>query len=120
MTKKEEARQRAKNYMRLKDGASLQPHVNSSVFMITEFYFEHEEIICYAENFPIDLKLGDKIYAEDFKHLFKKDYAYYPESGKLSNEFVEKFDIESCIVTCLRYGLWNGKIIKILTLLNEN
>jgi hypothetical protein len=120
MTEKEEARQRAKNYMRLKDGASLQPHVNSSVFMITEFYFEEHDIICYAENFPIDLKLGDEIYAEDFKYLFKKDYAYYPESGKLSNEFVEELDISNCKITCLRYGLWNGKIIKILTLLNKN
>ena len=91
--------------------------------MITEFNFTKEWqedkqswIVFYVENFPIDLKVGDEIWISDFKHLFKKGEYYCPEN-EISNEFLEEFDIPEGKVTHLRYGLQDGKVVKILELL---
>ena len=91
--------------------------------MVTEFNFTEEfeedkesSIVFYVENFPIDLKVGDEIWISDFKHLFKKGEYYYPEN-EISNDFLEYFDIPEARVTNLRYGLQDGKVVKILQLL---
>jgi|TARA_R110002124_G_scaffold47191_4_gene140772 hypothetical protein len=91
--------------------------------MITEFNFTNEWqgdqqnwVGFYVENFPIDLKVGDEIWIIDFKHLFKKGEYYYPEN-KISNDFLEDFDIPEAKVTHLRYGLQDGKVVKILELM---
>lgn len=91
--------------------------------MITEFNFTKEWqedkqnwVVFYVENFPIDLKLGDEIWISDFKHLFKKGEYYCPEN-EISTDFLEEFDIPEGKVTSLRYGLQDGKVVKILELL---
>ena len=91
--------------------------------MVTEFNFTEEfeedkesSIVFYVENFPIDLKVGDEIWISDFKHLFKKGEYYCPEN-EISNDFLEYFDIPEARVTNLRYGLQDGKVVKILQLL---
>lgn len=94
-----------------------------STIMITEFNFTNEWneergewLRFYVENFPIDLKVGDEIWISDFKHLFKKGEYYCPEN-EISNEFLDSFDIPEAKVIHLRYGLQDGKIVKILELL---
>lgn len=92
--------------------------------MVTEFNFTKEWdkdkqnwVSFYAENFPIDLKVGDEIWIGDFIHLFKKGEYYCPEN-EISNETLEEFNIPEAKVTHLRYGFQDNKVVKILDLLS--
>jgi len=99
--------------------------VCAQFIMITEFNFADEEggtisdvwLTFYCDNFPIDLKVGDEIWIGDFRELFKKGQRYSPEN-EISNDSItfEEFGIPEALVTDLRYGYENGKVIKILGL----
>lgn len=89
--------------------------------MITEFNLGTKTSPCwfsfYCDNFPIDLKINDKIYLDDFKGLFKKG-KIYSSFKKISDEYLDpkEFQVEEVLVTDLIYGYENNKLIKILTL----
>ncbi|HEY6143703.1 MAG TPA: hypothetical protein VIV55_09865 [Flavobacterium sp.] len=90
--------------------------------MITEFNFvdewnteKSEWLVFYAENFPVDLKIGDEIWIRDFIKFFKKGAYYCPENG-ISNEFLKDLDIHRAKVRELDYAMQDEEVVKRLEL----
>ena len=85
--------------------------------MITEFGIHASEGkygIFHSENFPIDLKIGDKIWLSDFVDIIKYGRVY-----NIVEEEEEESDVELlgfCEVEEMVYGKENGVIVKMLQL----
>lgn len=84
--------------------------------MITEFHFpsENNKYWCYhCKDFPINLKVGEEIWFDDFEDLLTIGEVYLPEDIEI---YEKKCDKTSAVVTKIRYGRQNKEIIKIIYL----
>jgi hypothetical protein len=72
----------------------------------------------WAENFPIDLRVGEDIWIDDFFHLFESGEYYMPEERDTTyNDCIKKSEryYTQLEVIHIQYGMEKDKIVKMVT-----
>lgn len=78
--------------------------------MITQFHIEGYDYHC--KNFPVDLRIGEIIWMDDFKNFLKKGDYYCP-----SDDYVGEMEADLMKVISITYAFIGGTtVIKMIEL----